>query len=58
MTQEQTEDNLATMANLATANGIKVVLCSVLAAYDFPWKQGLKPAPKVVAERMDEGVCG
>jgi len=30
----------------------------VLAAYDFPWKQGLKPAPKVVAERMDEGVCG
>jgi len=53
MTQEQTEDNLATMANLATANGIKVVLCSVL-----PWKQGLKPAPKVVAERMDEGVCG
>jgi len=49
MTLEQTEDNLATMADLATANGIKVVLCSVLPAFDFPWKPGLTPAPKVVA---------
>ena len=49
MTPEQTEDNLATMADLATANGIKVVLCSVLPAFDFPWKPGLTPAPKVVA---------
>ena len=49
MTLEQSEDNLATMADLATANGIKVVLCSVLPAYDFPWKQGLTPAPKVLA---------
>jgi len=49
MRAEQTEDNLATMADLATANGIKVVLCSVLPAYDFPWKPGLTPAPKVLA---------
>ena len=49
MTLEQTEDNLASMADLATANRIRVVLCSVLPAYDFPWRPGLEPAPKIVA---------
>ncbi|HEY1987539.1 MAG TPA: SGNH/GDSL hydrolase family protein [Terracidiphilus sp.] len=49
MTLEQTEDNLASMADLATANHIRVVLCSVLPAYDFPWHPGLEPAPKVLA---------
>jgi lysophospholipase L1-like esterase len=48
MTLEQTEDNLASMADLAAANHIKVVLCSVLPSYDFPWKQGLEPAPKIL----------
>jgi lysophospholipase L1-like esterase len=49
MTPEQTEDNLASMADLATANHIRVVLCSVLPAFDFPWRPGLTPAPKVIA---------
>jgi len=49
MTLEQTEGNLASMADLATANRIKVVLCSVTPAFDFPWKPGLTPAPKVLA---------
>ena len=49
MTLEQTEDNLASMAELAAANHIRVVLCSVLPAFDFPWRPGLTPAPKVVA---------
>ncbi len=49
MTLEQTEDNLAAMAEMATANHIKVLLCSVLPAYDFPWHPGMAPAPKVVA---------
>lgn len=49
MTLEQTEDNLASMADLATANHIRVVLCSVLPAYDFAWHPGLDPAPKIVA---------
>jgi acyl-CoA thioesterase I len=49
MTQEQTEGNIASMAELAKANGIRVVLCSVLPAFDFPWSPGLLPAPKVVA---------
>ena len=49
MTLDQTEDNLASMAELAEASGIKVVLCSVLPAFDFPWRPGLAPALKVVA---------
>lgn len=49
MTIEQTEDNLSSMADLATANHIRVVLCSVLPAYDFPWHPGLEPASKVIA---------
>lgn len=46
MTLEQTEDNLASMSDLATANHIRVVLCSVLPAYDFPWHPGLERRPK------------
>lgn len=47
-TLEMIENNLASMAELAKANGIKVILCSVLPAYDFPWRKGLKPAEKIV----------
>ena len=43
------EDNLASMCEIARANGIAVVLSSVLPAADFPWRPGLQPAPKVVA---------
>jgi lysophospholipase L1-like esterase len=49
MTLEQTEDNLAAMAEMATVNHIPVVLCSVLPAFDFPWRPGLAPALKVIA---------
>jgi len=49
MTLEQTENNLASMADLATANHIRVVLWSVLPAYDFPWHPGLEPAPNILA---------
>jgi lysophospholipase L1-like esterase len=49
MTLDQTEDNIASMADLATANHIRVVLCSVLPAFDFGWHPGLDPAPKIVA---------
>lgn len=49
MTLHETEENLASMAELADANGIRVVLCSVTPAFDFPWAPGLEPAPKVVA---------
>ncbi len=41
-------DNIKTMAELADYHGIKVILCSVLPAKDFPWRRGLEPAQKVV----------
>jgi lysophospholipase L1-like esterase len=37
------------MAELAKANSIKVVLSSVLPAFDYPWKPGINPAEKIVA---------
>ena len=46
-TLEMIEDNLASMVDLAQANNIEVVLCSVLPAYDYPWKRGLKPYEKI-----------
>jgi lysophospholipase L1-like esterase len=48
-TIEMIEDNLASMAELARANGIEVVMSSVLPVYDYPWRPGLEPAPKIVA---------
>ena len=47
-TLEMIEDNLASMAELANANGIKVILSSVLPVLDYPWKKGLEPAEKIV----------
>lgn len=41
-------DNIFSMAELAKANGIKVILCSVLPAADFPWRTGMDPGPKVI----------
>ena len=52
MTLEQTMDNIASMAELAKANNIRVVLSSVLPAYDYPWKPGMEPALKIV--RLNE----
>ena len=48
-TLEMIEDNLAGMTEIAQANGIKVVLSSVLPVFDYPWRPGLTPAPKIVA---------
>lgn len=48
-TLEMIEDNLSSMCEIASANGITVILASVLPAYDFPWRKGLEPAGKVIA---------
>ena len=48
-TLEMIEDNIASMAELAQANGIAVVLSSVLPVFDYLWKPGLEPAGKIVA---------
>ena len=47
-TLEMIEDNLASMTEIAQANGIQVVLCSVLPVADYPWAPGLEPAEKIV----------
>jgi len=47
-TPEEIMDNIAGMVLLAKAHGIKVILSSVLPAYDFPWRPGLEPAQKVI----------
>jgi lysophospholipase L1-like esterase len=46
-TLEEILNNIASMSDLARANGIRVVLCSVLPASDFHWHRGLDPAPKI-----------
>jgi lysophospholipase L1-like esterase len=47
MALEDIENNLAAMAEIATANKIKVVLCSVLPATDFWWAPGQHPERKI-----------
>lgn len=48
-TLEMIVDNIKSMAQLAEANGIKVIISSVLPAFDYPWKPGLKPNEKIPA---------
>lgn len=46
-TQAMIEDNLQSMAELARAHGIRVVLASVLPVSEYPWHPGVAPAEKV-----------
>jgi lysophospholipase L1-like esterase len=47
-TLEMITDNIASMCQLATANHIKVILCSVLPANNFPWSPGIQPADIII----------
>lgn len=47
MTLEQIRDNILSMVELAKANGIYPIVCSVLPAYDYPWRPGLEPNIKI-----------
>ena len=49
MTIEMIRDNIFSMIELAKANHIKVILCSILPAYDFPWKPNQEPIAKIKA---------
>lgn len=49
MSIQEIYNQIESMAGLAALNKIEVFLCSVLPVYDYPWKPGLKPAPKIVA---------
>ncbi len=48
-TIEMIEDNIISMTQLAEVNGIKVIICSVLPVFDYPWKPRIRPAEKIVA---------
>ena len=41
--------NIIAMVELAKANNIDVVLCSILPAYEYGWRKGLEPADKIIA---------
>lgn len=47
VTLEMIMNNIASMAELAKMNGIQPLLCSVLPAYDYPWKHGMEPNIKI-----------
>ncbi|GAB1307329.1 SGNH/GDSL hydrolase family protein [Urechidicola sp. KH5] len=47
-TIEMIADNIFSMAEIAKANNIKVIISSVLPVYDYPWKPGLEPAQKII----------
>lgn len=47
-TLEMIEDNIISMTELAEANRIKVILCSVLPAFDFPWNPGVFPSERII----------
>lgn len=40
-------DNIRSMTEIAQANGIEVILASVLPAFDYPWRPGLQPNVKI-----------
>jgi len=40
--------NIRKMAEMAASQEIRVILCSVLPASDFPWRPGLNPSAKVI----------
>ena len=46
---EMISDNIFSMVELAKVNNIQVILCSVLPAYDFPWKPNQEPIEKIKA---------
>lgn len=46
---EQTEGDIVSMAQLAKANGIVPVICSILPSAEFWWHRGMDPAPKIAA---------
>jgi lysophospholipase L1-like esterase len=51
--QTHTLNNIKAIAQLARANKIKVILCSVLPANEFRWRPGLEPADKVISLNIE-----
>lgn len=47
-TNEMIMDNIISMSELAQSNGIRIILCSILPAFDYPWNPGLKPYLRII----------
>ena len=47
VTLETILGNLISMCELAKVNNITAVLCSILPAFDYPWRKGIQPAEKI-----------
>lgn len=47
MTLEEIRNNITSMVELAKANHIFPIVCSVLPAFDYPWRPGLNPNIKI-----------
>lgn len=47
-TLQMIADNITSMCELAGANNIKVILCSVLPANIYPWSKGIEPADIII----------
>jgi lysophospholipase L1-like esterase len=41
--------NIKSMAEIADANGVEVIISSILPAIEYLWKPGLNPAPKIIS---------
>jgi len=41
--------NIKSMAEIANANGIEVIISSIIPAIEYLWKPGLNPAPKIIS---------
>ena len=48
ITLQDVYGNIISMVELAQSNKIQPVICSVLPANNFPWRQSIKPADKVI----------
>jgi hypothetical protein len=44
--------NIVSMVELAKANKIKVVICSVLPASEYPWRKGMEKEKLATARRL------
>lgn len=49
MTPEQTQGDIESMAELATASGIRPVLCSITPSVKFPWNPSVHPAQTILS---------
>lgn len=56
-------DNIRSMAELARAHGIKVILCKYVPIAEYPWRKGIRPVPRIrrlnslVAAYADSAHC-